>query len=423
MKQVYFDGWLVGNTRERIIASFEDIYSSPEVELSLSEIAESDGSLVFDSRERSKILRLKGHLLTPNLSGFLGVVDELKENLSKRGKKLRVVRGDDSEREWIASLQGAVRIAQESYSSTYAQFEADFLCEDPFSYDPFWTTWSGVTITGLYASTILAISGTKEPLPEINYYAVNSGNLTGITFVNKSTEDRIFIDLLPVEFGNGDILTIDCYSKKVFINDTFETAFSGMFPSFPLGLNTLETYFAAATTIEDQKQVETELRYVIGGSWYKFAQSFRPSVSWNLYRVSLLLGRDGDPGTVTVEIQTDNSNEPSGTVLGSATIMGTSLPENGKWVDISFPSPISLTADTSYWIVVYPQNQAGTLVWIGLTYDNYSRGKLLIYRYTGTWEWYSPYGIEREFCFRTHMVTANPTYTINWEVKYKRRWR
>jgi len=82
------------------------------------------------------------------------------------------------------------------------------------------------------------------------------------------------------------------------------------------------------------------------------AQSFKPSVSNTLAKVSIYIKKVKNPGNRTVRILTDFNNSPSTTSLASATLQSSLVGTAYGWVDVVFPSPPSLTQGTTYWLAV-----------------------------------------------------------------------
>lgn len=81
------------------------------------------------------------------------------------------------------------------------------------------------------------------------------------------------------------------------------------------------------------------------------AQSFTPDGDSTVANVQLVLATEFSPADdVIVEIQTDTAGAPSGTVLGTARISSSSLAST--FAAYSFAISASLTAGTTYWIVV-----------------------------------------------------------------------
>jgi len=83
----------------------------------------------------------------------------------------------------------------------------------------------------------------------------------------------------------------------------------------------------------------------------KEAQSFQFSASTTINYLKLQLAKFGSPtDNLIISIQTDDSNKPSGTILASATIAGSSLGAMAE-VSMALSSSITLSASTKYWIV------------------------------------------------------------------------
>ena len=82
------------------------------------------------------------------------------------------------------------------------------------------------------------------------------------------------------------------------------------------------------------------------------AQSFKPSFSEKLVKVSLYLKKSGSPRDATVRIMTDSSGSPSKTQIGSATLQSNLVSGSYGFVDVVFSTPPSLTQNTTYWLLI-----------------------------------------------------------------------
>ena len=82
------------------------------------------------------------------------------------------------------------------------------------------------------------------------------------------------------------------------------------------------------------------------------AQSFSPSVSSTLTKISIYVKKAGNPGSRTVRILTDASGSPSTTTLASGTLQSSLVGDVYGWVDVVFASPPSLIEGNNYWIMV-----------------------------------------------------------------------
>lgn len=82
------------------------------------------------------------------------------------------------------------------------------------------------------------------------------------------------------------------------------------------------------------------------------AQSFVPSQSKVLNKVSFYLKKVGSPPDQTIRILTDNNGQPSKTSLTSGTLKSSKVTNNYSWVDVSLDPAVNLSADTTYWMMI-----------------------------------------------------------------------
>lgn len=94
------------------------------------------------------------------------------------------------------------------------------------------------------------------------------------------------------------------------------------------------------------KTVNSEIRLDI-------AQSFKPSISAPLNKVSLKIKKIGSPADVTVRIMKDNDGKPDkNNILTTGTLYSSLVTTSYGWIDVAFNSSPNLNADTAYWIMV-----------------------------------------------------------------------
>lgn len=92
---------------------------------------------------------------------------------------------------------------------------------------------------------------------------------------------------------------------------------------------------------------------VSGQSQLDVAQSFKPSTSQVLNRISLNFKKIGSPADVTVRIMKDKSGEPDkNQVLATGTLFSSLVSVNYGWIEVAFDVLPTLTAGTVYWIMV-----------------------------------------------------------------------
>ena len=83
-----------------------------------------------------------------------------------------------------------------------------------------------------------------------------------------------------------------------------------------------------------------------------FAQSFVPSSSLPLSKVSLQVKKVGSPSSPSIKIVADNAGSPKTTSVASAALLSGSVTTSYGWIDVSFATPANLIGGDTYWIVM-----------------------------------------------------------------------
>lgn len=107
-------------------------------------------------------------------------------------------------------------------------------------------------------------------------------------------------------------------------------------------------------------------------------------ITHKLTSLTLLLHKDGSPGTITVSIRaTDGEGKPTGADLSTGTTDGNTLIYEPSWREISM-SPYTLQAGTKYAIVIRASAPMGCFVVSG---DEYAGGFIYSSNNSGS-TWY-----------------------------------
>ena len=123
------------------------VYSEP--------ISRRPGNKLTGAEWDNKEIEIKGYVFATTASGLRGNVDILHQNAAVQGLAMAI----DSDRTYTATLE-KLDIPTQFFNNTYVNFDAMFLCVDPFAYGPLLTA-SGVTTSGTVTySGSLTISGT-----------------------------------------------------------------------------------------------------------------------------------------------------------------------------------------------------------------------------------------------------------------------
>ncbi|MFZ3071093.1 MAG: hypothetical protein WA110_08240 [Anaerolineaceae bacterium] len=119
----------------------------------------------------------------------------------------------------------------------------------------------------------------------------------------------------------------------------------------------------------------------------KIAQSFTPSVAMNITDVQIRVRTQGTPlDYLMIDLQTDKSGSPSGDVLGTIQILGSTLSSDGfPWVSGLFASPPSLDANIRYWLVAYRSGDVNSSNYYSAAMDEtlaFTNGSFKVYNGT-----------------------------------------
>lgn len=145
-------------------------------------------------------------------------------------------------------------------------------------------------------------------------------------------------------------------------------------------------------------------RNVSGSDRLDVAQSFKPSVSNYLSKVSLKLKKYGTPADITVRIMGDNGGMPhKNNVLASGTLTANLVTGQYGFVDVTFTTSPYLTADTPYWIMLdTSSNNSNYWSWSADSLQGYTGGSAI---WTSNWQAKNPVWntIMADLGFRTFM--------------------
>jgi len=156
------------------------------------------------------------------------------------------------------------------------------------------------------------------------------------------------------------ILAAEAQGSGITLNVKFQAS-----DPAALGGNYNETGDAAA-------QTDKALNKVTSGKT-KIAVQFTQSGARSIKRVALRLKKTDTIASdklLTLTIETDSSGAPSGTALGTATILANSVGAKYDWYDFVFTAPVDVANSTVYHLVLtsnYTASDTNYISWQGLT--------------------------------------------------------
>lgn len=150
-----------------------------------------------------------------------------------------------------------------------------------------------------------------------------------------------------LELGNGNTIKGTIYSNGSII----------------MGNNNLVTgdaWVAAGVppTADQQTDCQTCIDYLFGKTVdgqtrLDIAQSFKPSVTDKIRKVSLKIKKIGNPTDATVRIMADDSGQPKkNDVYATGTLSASLVTTDYGWIDVTFSTNPTLSAGTTYWIMI-----------------------------------------------------------------------
>lgn len=145
-----------------------------------------------------------------------------------------------------------------------------------------------------------------------------------------------------------------------------------------------------ADQINDSPSTPTSsINFRNASSSQDFAQSFQVSSTTPVNKISFYIRKVGTPADATLRIVADNNGSPSTTNLsiGTSTLTASQVTASYGWVDVVLGSPVSLIADTTYWVVIDNGSQSASSYYVigGNANSSYSSGTAKTGSYSGSW--------------------------------------
>lgn len=101
-----------------------------------------------------------------------------------------------------------------------------------------------------------------------------------------------------------------------------------------------------------------------GQNIYDVAQSFKPSQTQVINKVGLKIKKFGNPQSANVRILADSNGNPDrNSVLASGTIQSNLVTSQYSFIDVTFTSSPTLSAGTTYWIMVDTSGNTSNNYW------------------------------------------------------------
>lgn len=170
--------------------------------------------------------------------------------------------------------------------------------------------------------------------------------------------------------GNSNIVTGSIYSNGNIVAGNSNVISGGVWVAGgPQPTPDQSTDCVTCTDFEFGKNIGGQNRLDI-------AQSFKPSTSGILNKVSIKVKKFGSPPDVTVRVLQDDSGKPDkNAVLTQGTLYSSLVSTSYGWIDVTFNTSPAVTQDTPYWLMVDTSSDASNYwSWQNDLTQSYTRG-------------------------------------------------
>jgi len=208
--------------------------SAPENDLITESKARRDGSFLMSNYWRKKTIFVTGHIIGTSISNLESRIDTLKQNLVGQKKSLDVGYAGGTRR-YTATVK-SITIEREHFNSYWCPFSIEFECANPFGEAISSTTETLLAQTSSPFSKVITMIGSIGAYPVITIDLTSGDNVTAIEIKNTTLGDFITI---ARSFSDAESLVVDCENLTVQVDST-EVDFTGVFPAFEIGTNTVD---------------------------------------------------------------------------------------------------------------------------------------------------------------------------------------
>lgn len=235
--------------------------------------------------------------------------------------------------------------------------------------------------SGVYDSVITSLGGTVKQIDVTAYYPSKTKILAKSIVrsrISTDTDRASFVYGLQSGQGGIELGGSATINGSVYAMGSVTGASGAKI--------TGDVYVAGGTAFSANQSwttYNTDFTFGKINSQTDIAQSFIPTNSDVLNKLSFYIKKIGSPANIIVRIVADNGGVPGTTELSSGILNSSLVGINYAWVDVAFPDPPPLYSGTKYWIILDAAQHASKYWNIGTdAFDGYTNGTML---YTGSW--------------------------------------
>lgn len=328
--------------------------TAPERKINSIKLARQDGEVIIDDNFGVKFIDVAGVLTGTSQSNLEANIDSFKELISRKDKNLDISFASGTRRYVCRSISHEFN--RDHFHLLHVPYKVRFLVAKGYGTDTSETT--ALNVSGIVASPnnqTISFSGSYDAKPRHKITITTRGNADVVRIEHVTTGEYIDVDLDG--FSNGDYLEIDQENLTVKKNGATNINYRGKFPSVVIGNNSMRLTIFGSGSTQDQVQFTDD---GLSAVWYDDgvfipyqAQSFVPSQSGRVHKITLQLDKEGTPGgDVEIDIRHDNNNKPGSSFGGGVfRIAAASVGAKAdKTLTLAAGASPFLIANNRYWL-------------------------------------------------------------------------
>ena len=224
-----------------------DAYGSAEREIKAVQLAREDGAVAVFKRFKDRNITVSGYIKAPDKDTAEASLDQLKTLIASANIGALDVGYRSGYRRWNV-LNANIIVGRAPQDISYIPFSLQFYSPKPYATDG--TTASLITPAVLttgsnYLSAAVVGSYPAQPVFTLVVNSISPTISSVDIIIGNSAEGR-YLTIRGIRTA-GDVITIDCENKQLYINGVLTLPYGGQFPLWAAGPGTVEVSDTASS--------------------------------------------------------------------------------------------------------------------------------------------------------------------------------
>jgi len=217
--------------------------ASPFRQMDIQNVSRRQGSKILGSEFTNKTIGIEGVIIAPTASSLVGLIDDMHKYLALEEQQLQL----DDNRAYVATCT-KVQIDEAQYSRSYANFDLEFICTNPFAEGNLRSVGFNIPASTTSITRPVTISGTIYAEPVVTLRTASGAGNSGITSVKvQHYETGNYVTVSGI-FSLGSIDTVINHDDNLVTLSGTNKDFVGAFSRFPVGVNNLVVTLGGVNT-------------------------------------------------------------------------------------------------------------------------------------------------------------------------------